>query len=170
MEKSMENRIQATISYIFGKYDVRKGVEGRVRMENVFNVCMRDIESHPALVVALDSQEKIEFFVMQTIIYMITVNKLNAEDFQVYEKQKDDKLEIKGIVIPVSILNSIFKSAGSDLQIFYKKDECGMCKISSKSDQNKPHTVIAGEILGIRVRDWEWTEDGLSVIIRYVEN
>ena len=40
-------------------------------------------------------------------------------------------------------------------------------KISSKSTENTPHTVIAGEILGIRIMDWRWDSSGNYVEILY---
>ena len=72
----MEEKLRATISYLFGKYDIRRGNENHIRMENVFTMCMNDINSHPCLIEGLDAQEKIEFFVTQTIFGMIPLEEV----------------------------------------------------------------------------------------------
>ena len=74
----MENKIRTAISYLFGKYDMRTGVENQIRMDNVLKMCMNDIASHPCLENGLDTKEKIEFFVMQTIFYMIPLNDVKS--------------------------------------------------------------------------------------------
>lgn len=70
----MKNKIESTISYLYGKYDLRKGDVNRAKMDNVLRACMEDIEKHPFIADALDSQKKIEFFVMQTILGMVPEN------------------------------------------------------------------------------------------------
>ena len=72
----MEEKLKATISYLFGKYDIRRGNENRIRMENVFAMCMNDINSHPCLIEGLDTQDKIEFFVIQTILLMVPLEEV----------------------------------------------------------------------------------------------
>lgn len=67
----MREKVEAMISYIFGKYDMRKGDNNKVRMQRLLEFCMEDIRVHPALVDALSSKEALEYFVIQSVIYMI---------------------------------------------------------------------------------------------------
>lgn len=67
----MEEKLEGMISYIFGKYDMRRGEDNKKRMQKVLEFCMEDIRIHPALEHELDSNEKLEFFIIQSLIYMI---------------------------------------------------------------------------------------------------
>lgn len=67
----MEEKLEGMISYIFGKYDMRRGEDNKNRMQKVLEFCMEDIRIHPALERELDSNEKLEFFIIQSLIYMI---------------------------------------------------------------------------------------------------
>lgn len=67
----MEEKLEGMISYIFGKYDMRRGEDNKNRMQKVLESCMEDIRIHPALERELDSNEKLEFFIIQSLIYMI---------------------------------------------------------------------------------------------------
>lgn len=67
----MEERIKKMISYLFGKYDMRKGNKNHQRMEKLLKFCMEDIEKHLYLEEELNNKEKLEFFVIQSMIYMI---------------------------------------------------------------------------------------------------
>lgn len=67
----MEEKLEATISYVFGKYDMRKGEDNKNRMQKLLEFCKEDIRMHPALESELNSKEKLEFFIIQSLIYMI---------------------------------------------------------------------------------------------------
>lgn len=67
----MKERLEGIISRIFGKYDMRLGEDNKKRMQKVLEFCMEDIRIHPALERELNSNEKLEFFVIQSLIYMI---------------------------------------------------------------------------------------------------
>jgi len=88
---------------------------------------------------------------------------------------------------PITVLNSIFRASGRDLRILSRHDDIDAhyppmnCsdnisehreathfgKISSKSTENTPHTVIASEILDIRILNWRWDSSGDYVEILY---
>ena len=70
-EISMEEKLKGIISRIFGKYDMRLGEDNKKRMQKVLEFCMEDIRIHPALERELNSNKKLEFFVIQSLIYMI---------------------------------------------------------------------------------------------------
>lgn len=67
----MEEKLKGIISRIFGKYDMRLGEDNKKRMQKVLEFCMEDIRIHPALECELNSNIKLEFFVIQSLIYMI---------------------------------------------------------------------------------------------------
>lgn len=99
-----------------------------------------------------------------------------------------DKMATKTVVVPIKTLNKIFRESNVDLTIISKSADLfeSYCncndssidmktyatkyykvKISTKSDINKPHTQIAGDVLGIKILNWEWVEDGWSIRIDY---
>ena len=99
-----------------------------------------------------------------------------------------DKMATKTVVVPIKTLNEIFKEENVDLKIISKSTDLfdSYCdcpndsidmntyatkyyttKISTKSNINKPHTQIAGDVLGIKILNWEWVEDGWSIRIDY---
>lgn len=67
----MKEKVEAMISYIFGKYDMRKGENNKLRMRKLADFCMRDINKHPALVKELSNKNALEHYVIQSIIYMM---------------------------------------------------------------------------------------------------
>ena len=67
----MKKRLEDMISYVFGKYDMRTDVVNKTRMEKLLQFCLDDIESHPGLETIFDDNDKLEFFVIQSIIYMM---------------------------------------------------------------------------------------------------
>ena len=71
MNADIETRVETIISYLFGKYDMRLGEDNKNRMQKVLEFCMEDIRMHPALEYELNSNEKLEFFIIQSLIYMI---------------------------------------------------------------------------------------------------
>ena len=71
MDKRIEKNLRATISYIFGKYDMRKGKKNLLRMEKVFDYCAKDINKYPELIKEFDREGVLEFYVMQSIISLI---------------------------------------------------------------------------------------------------
>lgn len=71
MNADIETRVETIISYLFGKYDMRLGEDNKNRMQKVLEFCMEDIRMHPALECELNSNEKLEFFIIQSLIYMI---------------------------------------------------------------------------------------------------
>ena len=68
----MKEKVEAMISYIFGKYDMRKG-ENKFRMQKLTEFCMRDIDEHPILIKELNDKTALEYFVIQSIIYMMNL-------------------------------------------------------------------------------------------------
>ena len=68
---TMKKRLEDMISYVFGKYDMRTGIDNKIRMEKLLQFCWGDIESHPGLEAIFDDNDKLEFFVIQSIIYMM---------------------------------------------------------------------------------------------------
>lgn len=71
MNNDMETRVETVISYLFGKYDMKLGEDNKNRMQKVLEFCMEDIRMHPSLERELDSNEKLEFFIIQSLICMI---------------------------------------------------------------------------------------------------
>lgn len=71
MNIDMETRVETVISYLFGKYDMRLGEDNKNRMQKVLEFCMEDIRMHPSLERELNSNEKLEFFIIQSLICMI---------------------------------------------------------------------------------------------------
>jgi len=67
----MQQEVENMISYIFGKYDMRKGKDNELRMKHLLEFCMSDISLHPSLESSLKTKEALEFFVTQSIIYMM---------------------------------------------------------------------------------------------------
>lgn len=68
----MKEKIEAMISYVFGKYDMRKGKINQERISKLLDFCMKDIIKHPSLADELQDNTALEFFVIQSIIYMMT--------------------------------------------------------------------------------------------------
>lgn len=69
----MKERVGAIISYIFGKYDMRKGENNRLRMQKLAVFCLQDIEEHPKLKDELENKFALEYFVIQSIIYLMNL-------------------------------------------------------------------------------------------------
>lgn len=69
----MKERVEAMISYIFGKYDMRKGENNRLRMQKLAEFCLQNIEEHPNLKDELENKSALEYFVIQSIIYLINL-------------------------------------------------------------------------------------------------
>ena len=69
----MKEKVEAMISYIFGKYDMRKGENNKLRMQKLTEFCMQDIDEHPALVKELSNKNALEHYVIQSIIYMMVM-------------------------------------------------------------------------------------------------
>lgn len=67
----MQEKIEGMISYLFGKYDMRKGDRNHQRMEKLLKFCLEDMEKHPCLLEILNNKEELEFFVIQSMIYML---------------------------------------------------------------------------------------------------
>lgn len=68
----MKEKIEAMISYVFGKYDMRKGKMNQMRMSKLLDFCMKDINEHPSLADNLQDNTALEYFVVQSIIYMMS--------------------------------------------------------------------------------------------------
>lgn len=85
--------------------------------------------------------------------------------------KKYDMAAVKSTEIYIGELNKIFSEAGSDLKCLYRHEEKSeFAKMSSRCDENRPHMIIASEILGINIIDWKWNDNGYSVIITYRNN
>mgnify|MGYP004567894629 FL=1 len=67
----LKEKVEAMISYIFGKYDMRKGENNKLRMQKLTEFCMKDINKHPTLIKELNDKTALEYFVIQSIIYMM---------------------------------------------------------------------------------------------------
>ena len=67
----MKEKVEAMISYIFGKYDMRKGENNKLRMLKLTEFCIKDINEHPTLIKELSDKTALEYFVIQSIIYMM---------------------------------------------------------------------------------------------------
>ena len=67
----LKEKVEAMISYIFGKYDTRKGENNKLRMQKLTEFCMKDINEHPTLIKELSDKTALEYFVIQSIIYMM---------------------------------------------------------------------------------------------------
>lgn len=67
--KEMKNRLEGIISYLFGKYDMRRK-ENYQKMDRLLKFCMEDIEKHTCLL-DIKKNEELEFFVIQSMIYML---------------------------------------------------------------------------------------------------
>lgn len=70
-EINIEQEIENMISYVFGKYDMRKGETNKSRMKKLYEFCINDLKEYPALKDSLKTKESLEFFVIQSMIYMI---------------------------------------------------------------------------------------------------
>ena len=63
-------RIEEIVWYLFRKYDVKNcGYEEKI--QNIVDYCMDDLQKHPDLKDALDTNARIEFFVLQSILYIL---------------------------------------------------------------------------------------------------
>lgn len=69
--KEIKEEIEETISNLFGQYDMRIKGESCQKMERLLKNCMEDIEKHPHLLNTLKTQKELDFFVIQTMIYML---------------------------------------------------------------------------------------------------
>ena len=69
--QSIQTEVETMISYVFGKYDMRKGDKNKLRMKKLLKYCMKDITEHPLLKQSLNNRKAMEYFVTQTIIYMM---------------------------------------------------------------------------------------------------
>lgn len=69
----MQEKVETMISYIFGKYDMRKGENNKLRMQKLTEFCIQDINEHPALTRVLSNKTTLEHFVIQSIIYMMNL-------------------------------------------------------------------------------------------------
>lgn len=68
-----ETEVAAMIYYVFEKYNMRKGRMNDLRRGAVFQECMENIKKHPELREELCDKQSLEFFVIQTIIYLIKI-------------------------------------------------------------------------------------------------
>ena len=75
----MKEKVEAMISYIFGKYDMRKGENNKLRMQKLTEFCMQDIDEHPMLIKELSNKTALKHFVIQSIIYMMNLE-VDADD------------------------------------------------------------------------------------------
>lgn len=73
----MEKSLKSTISAIFRMYGADKAIDANLRQERILNLCMNELSSHPLLEKELDTNDKIKYFVMQTILYDISFDKVN---------------------------------------------------------------------------------------------
>lgn len=94
----MKDKIEAMISYVFGKYDMRKGKTNQMRMSKLLDFCMDDINEHPSLIDELQDNTTLEHFIIQSIIYM-TNDKENANSIH-----KKDAILYEGILTPQQYL------------------------------------------------------------------
>ena len=90
----MKERVEAMISYIFGKYDMRKGENNRLRMQKLAEFCLQDIGEHPKLKDEPENKPALECFVIQSIIYMM--------NFEV--KIPDNTIIYDGLLTPQAYL------------------------------------------------------------------
>ncbi len=67
----IQSKIKDMISHVFGKYDMRLGEDNLRRLKSLLNFCMSDIENHPNLASSLQTNDELEFYVVQSIIYMM---------------------------------------------------------------------------------------------------
>lgn len=97
----MKDKIEKTISYIFGEYDMRKGKKNSITMQRLAKFCLDDIKEHPGLEKELNDTKKLEFFVIQSMIYMLSDNRSEfCVEFVLFESLLDDKEENQfGILI-----------------------------------------------------------------------
>lgn len=75
----MKEKVEAMISYMFGKYDVRKGENNKLRMQKLTEFCMQDIAEHPILIKELSDKTALEYFIIQSMIYMMDLE-VDADD------------------------------------------------------------------------------------------
>ena len=88
--------------------------------------------------------------------------------------KKYDSYAVKSTIVPIHKINEIFENYGSDLRFITKEEEHSRfgsmnvtAKMCSESNQNKPHTAIASDVLGIHITDWQWANNGEDVEIFY---
>lgn len=69
----MKERVEAMISYIFGKYDMRKGENNRLRMQKLAEFCLQDIGEHSKLKDEPENKPALKYFVIRSIIYLMNL-------------------------------------------------------------------------------------------------
>lgn len=90
----MKDKIEKTISYIFGEYDMRKGEKNLITMQQLAKFCLDDIKEHPGLENELNDTKELEYFVIKSMIYMLSDNRSEfSVEFVLFKSLLDDKEE-----------------------------------------------------------------------------
>ena len=74
--RSMEEKIRNTVCVIYRGYGAGKSSDYPLRENRLTTLCMNDIASHPDLEELLDSDSKIRYYVMQTILYDVPTEEI----------------------------------------------------------------------------------------------
>lgn len=69
--ENIEQKIDRTISYIFGECDMRKGEKNNHLMSKIKKYCMDDIYENPSLKIGLKTNREFSIFIIQSMIYML---------------------------------------------------------------------------------------------------
>lgn len=64
----MEEKIKNAIYSIYRQYGEDKTSDYPLRESRILNLCMNDLASHPGVEKELDTEDKVRYFVMQTIL------------------------------------------------------------------------------------------------------
>lgn len=91
----MKEKVETMLSYIFGKYDMRKGEKNQAVMKKVLDFCVEDINEHPLLKDELQDNTALEHYIIQSMIYMLKDDenrKINVE-FVLFQSLLDENEE-----------------------------------------------------------------------------
>lgn len=68
----MKEKLESKIWHIFAKYNMCSGYDNKMRMENVLNYCMSDLQNNPMLEQKLFVIDAWDFYVMQSILKCVS--------------------------------------------------------------------------------------------------
>lgn len=74
--RSMEEKIRDAVCVIYRGYGAGKSADYPLRENRITTLCMNDMASHPGLEEMLDSNDKIRYFVIQTILFDIPTEEI----------------------------------------------------------------------------------------------
>lgn len=84
------------------------------------------------------------------------------------EFKKFDRDSIHKVTISIKELNRILSDNGVPVKILLRCEEkSSFCKLSVENNGIVPAEIAIGNLLGISIKEWYWSENGYGVCLEY---